>query len=678
MIPSGVPKTLRRKERAMDSGWIQELLNWLSANPGWGWALVFLISFLESLVLIGILLPGIMILFGVGSLIGLGVMQMLPIWLSATCGAFLGDALSYGLGRRYGERLLEMWPFSKFPNVMKRGRDFFFRHGEKSVFAGRFIGPLRPIIPAIVGMLGMKPSRFLVTDFAASVAWAPFFLIPGLIFGASLEVASEYAGRLAVVLVILLVVLWAAWWLLRAIYIYLASRSARWLRRAITWTRRHRVLGRIAGPLLDPSQPEVLSVTMLGILLLLLFWGVIMLGFLGPFAPQPESFDRAVAEFALALRNDLTDPFMVALSQLSRWQVTVLAAVAVLLWLLGAGQRNAAVHWLVAIGGGALIQVLLAAGLRATPQVIAIRGEDIAGPSSAMTLATVVLAFFAVLVAKEFRRSHRQWPYLASGLLLVLLFLARIYLGLEWFSGALLGVLLGFAWVSVVGIAYRQRRLEPFSGAVAATIFYSALLFLFSWQVSKNADADLARLQSPIVEWEMPVSAWWEGGWSELPDERTQLVSVAARKFNLQAAVPVELLRSLLAHQGWEVVEHADWRWFVRALNPAPDEGNLPLIPRSFNGRSEALLMQLDEPGDRRMRTIRFWDSGVRLMPGGQILYLGQVSDEELVQRFNLISYWRSAALSGAQLPEAKSLFPGLEVSYTGEGLILMREPSSD
>lgn len=658
----------------MESGWIQDLLSWLSAHPGWGWALVFFVAFAESLALIGILLPGVMILFGVGALIGLGVLELLPIWLAATSGAFLGDSLSYLLGRSYREHLLEIWPFSQFPGTMQRGRNFFHRHGERSVFAGRFIGPLRPIIPAVVGILDMKPSRFLVSDFAASVAWAPVFLLPGVFFGASLEVASEYAGRLVVLLILVLFLLWAAWWLLRLIYKFLVARSARWMRRAIHWSRRHPVLGRIAGPLLDPSQPEVLSVTMLGILLVLLFWGVIMLGFMGPFAPQPEGFDRAVADFALALRNDLTDPVMVALSQLSRWQVTLLAAIAVLLWLLGAGQVSAALHWLAAIGGGALIQWLLTLSLRATPQVSAVGSEAFPGPSSAMGLAAVVLSFFAVLVAREFQRNHRQWPYLASGLMLLLLFLARVYLGLEWFSGALLGVLIGLAWVAVVGIAYRQRRLEPFSGAVAATIFYSALLFLFIWQISKNVESDLARLHSPVIEQEMPATAWWRGGWAELPVERTQLASVAARRFNLQVAVSLERLQEMLSRQGWKAVEPADWRWFVQSLNPSPDEESLPLIARSFHGRSEALLMQQEVPGDRRQRTIRFWDSGLRLMPGRKVLYLGQFSEERLVQRFGLISYWRSSALGGDELPEARSLFPGMDIRDTGEGLILVRE----
>ena len=647
------------------TGWAHTLI--------WGWGLVFLVAFAESLALIGLLLPGLMILFGVGSLIGLGVMEMLPIWLASSAGAFLGDSLSYALGSRYQEKLLLKWPFSRYPTLMERGRRFFYRHGEKSVFVGRFIGPLRPIIPAVAGILGMSPTRFLVADFAACIAWAPAFLLPGLFFGATLEVASQYAGRLTVVLVIVMFVLWAAWWILRVGYTLLASRSARWLRHAIQWSRRHPVLGRIARPLLDPSQPEVLSVTMLGIALIALFWGFIVLAFMGPFAPQPEAFDRSVAEFALALRNDLADPAMVGISQLSRWQVTVVSAVAVLLWLLGAGRITAASHWLVAIVGGMLIQSLLAWGLRATPQVIAVGSGEIPGPSSAMSLATVVLCFFAVMVAREFKRQHRQWPYLVAGLLLVMLFVARVYLGLEWFSGALLGLLLGLAWVSVVGIAYRQRRKEPFSGAVAANIFYAALLFLFVWQVSKNGDEDLARLQTPIVEQQMTAEYWWNGGWNELPEERSVLGSPAARRFNLQIAATPEQLALMLGEQGWEAVEPADWRWLIRSLNPDPDETTLPLIARSFEGRSEYLLMQMDVPGEGRVHSIRFWDSGIRLSPDGAVLFLAQLSEEQLVQRFKVISFWRSVPLSESQVAGIESLIPGMQSEKTPSGLVLLR-----
>ena len=181
---------------------------------------------------------------------------MVPVWIAASAGAVLGDGVSYLLGYRFRDHLRDIWPFSRYPRVIDRGQEFFRKHGTKSVVAGRFIGPLRPIIPAVGGMLGMTPSRFVAIDVAACIAWAPSFLLPGMLFGASLQVASEYTGRLTVMLVILLAVLWTTWWLIRAVYEPLATRSARWLRHAIRWSRRHPVLGRVAGPLLDPSRGD--------------------------------------------------------------------------------------------------------------------------------------------------------------------------------------------------------------------------------------------------------------------------------------------------------------------------------------------------------------------------------------------------------------------------------------
>ena len=179
------------------------------------------------------------------------------------------------------------------------------------------------------------------------------------------------------------------------------------------------------------------------------FWGLIMLLFLSPFSEQPQALDQSVRELALSLRNHLADPVMVALSQLSRWPVPLLAALALLLWLVGAGRTKAAVHWLIAIGGGSLLHLLLSWSLRTTPEVLELDERLLSSPSAAMSLTTVVLFFFAVMEAGELPRRHRQWPYLAAGLLVLLLGTARIYLGLEWLSGALMGILAGLAWTAV-------------------------------------------------------------------------------------------------------------------------------------------------------------------------------------------------------------------------------------
>ena len=120
-----------------------------------------------------------------------------------------------------------------------------------------------------------------------------------MLFGASLEVAAEYTGRLSLVLIILVCVLWLTWWLIRGSYEFLVSRSARWMRKAIHWTRRHPVLGRITGPLLDPGKPELLSVSMLGLLLILLLWALALLLFLSPFSQQRTAFPAPARKFSV-------------------------------------------------------------------------------------------------------------------------------------------------------------------------------------------------------------------------------------------------------------------------------------------------------------------------------------------------------------------------------------------
>jgi undecaprenyl-diphosphatase len=658
----------------MDSHWTQDLLNWLSANPGWAGFWVFVMSFVESLAFVGILVPGIIILFGLGALISLGAMELLPIWLWGSLGALIGDVVSYAIGHRYRSHLAEMWPFSHFPRMLERGRDYFRVHGPKSVVIGRFIGPLRPVIPITAGMLGLAPRRFLVVDIPACILWTPAYLIPGMLFGASLEVASEYAGRMSLVLVIGVVALWFTWWLIWTAYELLASRSARWMRHAIRWLRRHPVFRRIAGPLLDSTQPEVLSITMMGLLLVLLFWGVVLLMFLSPFSTHPQSIDQAVQAYALNLRNHIADPLMVALTQLSRLWVLVPTSMAVLLWLIGAGRQKAALHWLVAMGGGVVLQILLGWTLRATPIFSEAGVNPPRDPSAALTLATVVLGYFTVMIARELKRRKRKWPYAFSGLLLTLLVLSRLYLGLDWLSGALMGMALGMAWTFIVGIAYRQRAVRSFNGMAASLIFFGMLAATFTWQVNQNIDDDLAALKLPLSQREIPADNWWNSEWQTLPRERTQLQTVAVRKFNFQLAGDLQKLADKLALHGWQEAEPATWRWTILSMNPEPSETTLPPLKRDYLGHADILLLHRLGGDPQMLETIRIWDSGVRLKPGGQVVYQGLIANEELVQRMVVFSYWRAVPPAKTDLEQLAVELEGLQLRWPEDMMLLVRD----
>ncbi len=659
----------------METGWTQDLLNWLNANPGWAGFWVFVMSFIESLAFVGILVPGIIILFGIGALISLGAMDLYTIWLWGSLGAFAGDIASFAIGRRFRESLADTWPFTRFPKMLDRGWEFFRDHGLKSVAIGRFIGPLRPVIPVTAGMLGLPTRRFLLVAIPACILWTPAYLIPGMLFGASIEVASEYTGRMSLVIVIAVVILWLTWWVIWKGYEFLAGHSARWLRHVIRWMRRHPVFRRIVGPLLDSSKPEVLSITMMGLFLVLMFWGTVMLLFMSPFSTHPRGIDQAVQAYALELRNHVADPLMVALTQLSRLWVLIPTAMAVLLWLIGAGRQKAALHWLVAMGGGVILDTLLGWSLRATPSLSEAGATLLYTPSSALTFATVVMGYFSVMVAKELRRRKRKWPYVITGILLTLLLLSRLYFGLDWLSGALMGVALGMTWTFVVGIAYRQRALRSFNGLAASAIFFGMMMVTFAWQVGQNLDTDLAALKLPLPERNIESAAWWATEWQILPRKRSELATVVGRDFNFQfAGKPVELLQSLSA-SGWQKAEPANWRWTILSMNPEATELTLPPLKRDYLGHPDTLLLHRLGGDPTSQDTVRIWDSGVRLTPGGQSLYLGQFAHEVLVQRLKVYSYWREIPASNTDLKAWKEQISGLQARWADESLLLLRSP---
>ncbi|HMB60130.1 MAG TPA: hypothetical protein VKN35_09475, partial [Xanthomonadales bacterium] len=129
-----------------------------------------------------------------------------------------------------------------------------------------------------------------------------------------------------------------------------------------------------------------------------------------------------------------------------------------------------------------------------------------------------------------------------------------------------------------------------------------------------------------------------------------------------------------LSRNGWEPVQESDWLWVLQALNPEPDTASLPLLGRAFKGRSEALILRRMLPESGALITLRLWDSGVRLQPGDQVVYLVQVSEEQLVQLLGFFSYWRSAPYPVSEMNEIRRELSGFDQKETGHNVLLLRE----
>ncbi|NNF95655.1 MAG: DedA family protein, partial [Halobacteria archaeon] len=223
----------------------------------------------ESLAFIGLIVPGVVIMFGIGALIAVDAISFTAAMAWAVCGAVTGDGMSFWLGRRYHSQLRGFWPFRRYPQSLDQGIAFFEKYGGKSVAFGRFYGPVRAVVPLVAGMLGMPVGRYLIANILSALAWAPAYLLPGMLFGASLKLASEVAFRLVLLIVLLAALGWFSIWLVRKIFLLLHPHARAIVQYILEWSQVHPRMGKIAAALADPNHPEGKGLSVLATLLIL-------------------------------------------------------------------------------------------------------------------------------------------------------------------------------------------------------------------------------------------------------------------------------------------------------------------------------------------------------------------------------------------------------------------------
>lgn len=128
-------------------------------------------------------------------------------------GAVLGDTVGFGVGRRYGERLLNRLPDRLVkPDAVRATNELLRRRGPIVVLIGRMTALLRALVPGLAGMSGLSWRRFLPYNLLGGVIWATVVAILGYLAGASLVVVQEQLGMVSnVVLGVLAATALVAW-----------------------------------------------------------------------------------------------------------------------------------------------------------------------------------------------------------------------------------------------------------------------------------------------------------------------------------------------------------------------------------------------------------------------------------------------------------------------------------
>lgn len=191
----------------------QHLQEFVQAYGMWVYALLFLIIFVETGVVVMPFLPGDSLLFIVGALCGAGLMS-LPLAMGLlVVAAVLGDQCNYSIGRYFGPKVFQ-WENSRFfnRNAFNQAHNFYERHGPITIIIARFMPFIRTFAPFVAGVAEMTRSKFTTYNVVGALIWVVGLTGAGYLFG-NLTWVQDNLSKIIWALIIVpgLIAIFGAW-----------------------------------------------------------------------------------------------------------------------------------------------------------------------------------------------------------------------------------------------------------------------------------------------------------------------------------------------------------------------------------------------------------------------------------------------------------------------------------
>jgi len=165
------------------------LPEFVSTYGRWVYAMLFLIIFAETGLVVTPILPGDSLLFAAGALAATGALDIKVLLILLVIAAVLGDAVNYAAGDAVGPRIFRsidrtsFWQRLLNRDHLRRAHEFFEKYGGKAIILGRFVPIVRTFVPFVAGAGTMTYSTFAFYNITGAIIWVGICTLGGYAFG---------------------------------------------------------------------------------------------------------------------------------------------------------------------------------------------------------------------------------------------------------------------------------------------------------------------------------------------------------------------------------------------------------------------------------------------------------------------------------------------------------------
>lgn len=467
-------------------GFLNHILSTFMHLGLWGYWLVLLVSFLESLVLAGEIVPGAVLVVFAGFLSAQGFLDIGNLILFAAIGAILGDGLSFYLGAKGTHFFRGENKFLKSAHL-ERGGSFFYKHGSKSIFLGRFIGPLRPIIPFVAGLSKMDKKKFMFWNIVSAFLWSAFHLLLGFFFGSALAVIETWTTRVGYIIGIFFL-FFLLLYAIKALVGKHGKRIAEFIC-SIFSSIREAIISNPDIQKLYKRHPRFFTflirrlnrASFSGLPMTLILIGFVYVSFLFfstvqdiLASDQIVATDFRIAHLLAYFRSPEFTKIFLWITLLGKWQIVVGTAIAVsvILWLWK--KKEFICYLWLALGADELFNYLGKLAVhRVRPDNPVYLENSFSFPSGHAMVSVIFYGFLGYLLIRHLKNwKQKVNVFFVCFIIAIAIGFSRLYLGVHYFSDVWGGYLLGLLILATIITLYEWRRFKRgkvISDAITAT-----------------------------------------------------------------------------------------------------------------------------------------------------------------------------------------------------------------